>query len=289
LKKTFKFHSKGCSRAGSKLLGFRSVRKQRNLTADDYLRLAISTGSPAEAAVLAERGLRHYGDVSGDQAIDPETRLLLLREIYRAHLHARRLRSAHAVARKTARLGVAQEIAHVDLARACAALGWWGRAAQAYRISARTAPAARRAMHWASVAVALHHAEHYEDAMSALERAVRWSLSTRPLHRAYMALVQLDAGRRVDELESLTEVVDELECARCGEGFGRYVLGLLYAAKGERARATRHLKQFVKRNAEDPLRSITLASEIRRARRTLRELRGAKPPAPSSPSSNLPG
>ncbi len=287
--KTFKFHSKGCLCARVKLVVFRSVRKQRNLTADDYLRLAISTGSPAEAAVLAERGLRHHGDAAGDQAIDPETRLLLLREIYRAHLHARRLRSAHAVARKTARLGVAQEIAHVDLARACAALGWWSRAAQAYRISARTAPAARRAMHWASVAVALHHAEQYDDAMSALERAVRWSLTTRPLHRAYMALVQLDSGRRVDEIENLAEVVDELECARCGEGFGRYVLGLLYAAKGERERASRHLRQFIKRNADDPLRSITLASELRRARRTLRDLRGPRTPAASTPSTNLPG
>ncbi len=287
--KTFKFHSKGCLCARVKLVVFRSVRKQRNLTADDYLRLAISTGSPAEAAVLAERGLRHHGDAAGDQAIDPETRLLLLREIYRAHLHARRLRSAHAVARKMARLGVAQEIAHVDLARACAALGWWSRAAQAYRISARTAPAARRAMHWASVAVALHHAEQYDDAMSALERAVRWSLTTRPLHRAYMALVQLDSGRRVDEIENLAEVVDELECARCGEGFGRYVLGLLYAAKGERERASRHLRQFIKRNADDPLRSITLASELRRARRTLRDLRGPRTPAASTPSTNLPG
>ncbi len=265
------------------------MRKQRNLTADDYLRLAISTGSPAEAAVLAERGLRHQGDGVGDQAIEPETRLLLLREIYRAHLHARRLRSAHAVARKMVRLGVAQEIAHIDLARACATLGWWHRAAQAYRIAARNAPAARRAMHWASVAVTLHHARQYADALSALERAVRWSLSTRPLHRAYMALVQLDSGRRADEIEHLTEIVSELECARCGEGFGRYVLGLLYAAQGSRTRATKHLKVFVKRNAEDPMRSITLASEIRRARRTMRELRRAGPVAPPSPSSNLPG
>lgn len=38
------------------------------------------------------------------------------------------------------------------------------------------------------------------------------------------------------------------------------MLGLLYAAKGERGRASRHLKQFIKRNAEDPMRSITLAA-----------------------------
>ena len=118
---------------------------------------------------------------------------------------------------------------------------------------------------------------------------MRWSLSTRPLHRAYMALVQLDSGRRVDEIDNLTEIVSELECARCGEGFGRYVLGLLHAAQGSRARATKHLKAFVKRNAEDPMRSITLAAEIRRARRTVRELQHAGPMAPPVPSSNLPG
>ncbi len=254
------------------LLRSELVRKQRHLTADDYLRLAISTGTPAEAAVLAERGLRHRGDDGADE-IDPETRLLLLREIYRSHLHARRLRSAHAVARKMVKLGVASEIAHVDLARACAALGWWPRAAQAWRIAARNAPAARRAMHWASVAVALHHARLYDDALSALERAVRWSLSTRPLHRAYIALVQLDSGRRPEELDHLADVIQELECARCGEGFGRYVLGLLHAATGDRAKARAHLVHFVKRNADDPLRAVTLAAEIRRARTVARGLR----------------
>jgi tetratricopeptide (TPR) repeat protein len=249
---------------------FPVVPKQHALTADDYLRLAISTGSPTEAAVLAERGLRN--ETSGD-AVDAETRMFLLREIYRAHLHARRLRSAHAVARKMVRLGVAQEVAHVDLGRACAALGWWVRAAQAWRIAARNAPAVRRAMHWNSVAVALHHAGHYDDALSALERATRWSLATRPLHRAYTALIQLDAGKRVEELPELDEVVAELECARCGEGFGRYVLGLLSAARGERGRAEKHLKHFVRRNAEDPLRVVTLAAELRRARHTLRGMR----------------
>jgi tetratricopeptide (TPR) repeat protein len=264
------------------------VRKQRNLTADDYLRLAISTGSPAEAAVLAERGLRHNDGKAGLE-IEPETRLLLLREIYRAHLHARRLRSAHAVARKMVRLSVAQEIAHVDFARVCAALGWWNRAGQAYRIAARNAPAARRAMHWGSVAVALHHQQQFSEALSALERAVRWALTTRPLHRAYIALIQLDSGKNVRDIPHIHELITELECARCGEGFGRYVLGLLYAALGDGRRARHNLRQFVQRNVNDPVRSVTLAEEIRRARRTIRELRhrgGAMPPI--APPTHLP-
>lgn len=50
---------------------------------DDYLRLALHTGSPDAAAVYAEKGLRYASD-----RVDAETRVLLLREIYRSHLYA---------------------------------------------------------------------------------------------------------------------------------------------------------------------------------------------------------
>jgi len=252
------------------------------MTADDYLRLALHTGSPDAAAVYAEKGLRYASD-----RVDAETRVLLLREIYRSHLYARRVRSAHAVARKMVRLGVAQEIAHVDLGRACLTLGWWMRAAQAYRIAARNAPASRRGMHWFSVGIALHHAEQSDEALGALERAVRWSTSTRALHRAYAALVRLDAGEAPSDIEDLDERIDELESARCGEGFGRYVLGLLYAATGDRRRARRHLLIFIRRNHHDPMRAVTLAHELRRARLCLRALRAA-PQTPSSPPTSSP-
>lgn len=252
------------------------------MTADDYLRLALHTGSPDAAAVYAEKGLRYASD-----RVDAETRVLLLREIYRSHLYARRVRSAHAVARKMVRLGVAQEIAHVDLGRACLTLGWWMRAAQAYRIAARNAPASRRALHWFSVGIALHHAEQSEESLSALDRAVRWSLTTRALHRAYAAVVRLDAGESPTDIDDLDDRIAELESARCGEGFGRYVLGLLYAAAGETRRARRHLVTFVRRNQHDPMRAVTLAHELRRARLCLRSLR-KKPQSPSSPPASPP-
>jgi tetratricopeptide (TPR) repeat protein len=250
------------------------------MTADDYLRLAIHTGSPAAAGAYAMKGLR-----DAQNRIDPETTLLLLREIYRSHFYAGRLRSAHAIARKMVRLGVALEIAHVDLGRVCLALGWWLRASQAYRIAARNAPARRRAMHWSSVAIALHHGGDADGALSALERAIRWSLNTRPLHRAYMALVHIDAGEAPESVEGITEAIDELEVARCGEGFGRYVLGLLHAARGDDRRARAHLRIFVKRNADDPMRASTLGNELRRARATLRTIRARSPsrPPPATP------
>lgn len=245
------------------------------MTADDYLRLAIHTGSPAAAGAYAEKGLRGASD-----KIDPETMLLLLREIYRSHFYAGRLRSAHAIARKMVRIGVSQEIAHVDLGRVCLALGWYPRAAQAYRIAARNAPARRRAMHWSSVAIALHHGGDTDASLSALERAIRWSLGTRPLHRAYMALVRIDGGETPESVEGLSEAIHELEAARCGEGFGRYVLGLLYAVSRDDLRARAHLRTFIKRNASDPMRASTLAAEIRRARETLRAIRKRSPSQP---------
>lgn len=233
------------------------------LEPDDYLRLAVGSRSPAAAGEFAKQGL-----AAKPEELDPEGAVLLLREVFRAHLHAGRPRSAHAVARKMVRLGALPEVTHADLGRACAALGWSTRAAQAYRLAARFAPARRRAMHWAACASALHHGKKYDESLAALERAIRWSTGTRPLHRAYAALVEVDQGHEVPDLD---EIVSELEAARCGEGYGRYVLGLLEIARGQEIRGRRYLREFVKRNTGDPMREATLAAEITRARRALRE------------------
>ena len=241
-----------------------------NLGADDFLRLSMETRSQAAAGELAKQGLANAHANGHANDLDPEGEVLLLREVFKAHLHARRPRSAHAIARKMVRLGALPEVTHADLGRACAALGWWTSGAQAYRLAARFAPARRRALHWASCAAALHHGQRYEEALAALERAIRWSTGTRPLHRAYAALVELDHGHSVDDLAELTQ---ELAAARCGEGYGRYVLGLLAASRGDRREARRYLREFIRRNVGDPLREATLAGEIARARRTLRATR----------------
>src|SRR5688572_4230894 len=118
----------------------------------------METRSQAAAGELAKQGLAH----AKANELDPEGEVLLLREVFKAHLHAHRPRSAHAVARKMVRLGALPEVTHADLGRACAALGWWMSASQAYRLAARFAPAQRRALHWASCAAALHHARRHE-------------------------------------------------------------------------------------------------------------------------------
>lgn len=247
------------------------MRKLRDrigpLEPEDYLRLATESHSPKAAGELARQGLLAPESKGG---ADPESELLLLRELFKSHVYARRPRSAHAVAKKMVRLGALPEVAHADLGRASASLGWFVRASQAYRLAARFAPAHRRALHWGACAAALHHAGRHDEALAALERAVRWSTTTRPLHRAHAALVQLDRGREVEDLAALTE---ELSEAKCGEGYGRYVLGLLAEARGDRVAAVGYLREFVTRNHGDLLKAATLTGELARARRVLRARR----------------
>lgn len=249
------------------------MRKLRDrvgpLEPEDYLRLATESRSPKAAGELARQGL--LAPESHGSA-DPESQLLLLRELFKSHLHANRPRSAHAIAKKMVRLGALPEVSHADLGRVSASLGWFTRASQAYRLAARFAPAHRRALHWGACAAALQHAGRYEEALAALERAVRWSTNTRPLHRAHAALIRIDAGQPV---ENLAELTSELAEARCGEGYGRYVLGLLAEARGDRLAAEAYLREFVRRNRDDKLKSATLAGELTRARRVLRARRAA--------------
>jgi hypothetical protein len=224
----------------------------------------MAAPSPEEALAHARNGL---ASLTPD---DSEGAVLLHREIFKAHLVAGRPRSAHAIARKMVRAGALTEVAHADLGRACAALGWWIRAAQAYRLAARFAPARRRALHWGACGSAFHHARHHDEAIAAFDRALRWSTTTRPLHRAQSVLVRLDRGEKVEDLDG---VVADLELARCGEGYGRYVLGRLVIAGGDRRKGTTFLREFLRRNVGDALREATLAGEIRAARRLLQETR----------------
>ncbi|MBL8683358.1 MAG: hypothetical protein JNK05_29590 [Myxococcales bacterium] len=236
----------------------------------DYLRLAMAADDPRRALALAREGLARADEAtSRGEEDDPESRLLLLREVFKAHMRAGRPRSAHAVAKKMTRIGALAEVANADLGRACSALGWFEHAARSYRLAARFAPANRRATHWAASAMALFHAGHPDESLAALERALRWSTQTRPLHRAQVALVELSRGTTVPDLSA---IVADLDASRASEGYGRYVLGSIALLLGDRARADALLREFIARNANDALRAATLAGELARARAGLRAL-----------------
>ncbi len=234
----------------------------------DCLRLAMNSDDPAEASRYARAGLaraERLRELGGEA--DAEATLLLLRELFKAHVRAGRPRSAHAIARKMTRLGVLSEIAHADLGRACAALGWFERAGRCYRLAARFAPATRRATHWSACAMALWNAGRHDEALAALDRATRWSSVTRPLHRAQAAMVEQSRGTTVGDLE---EIIADLDASRAAEGYGRFVLGTLAHGRGEHERAGGLLREFIARNERDPLRAATLAGELTRARAILR-------------------
>ncbi|MDP3275189.1 MAG: tetratricopeptide repeat protein [Deltaproteobacteria bacterium] len=223
---------------------------------------------PREALRLAVAGLEVSTQLSRDgEADDPESQLLLLREMFKAHLRSNRPRSAHAIARKMIRLGTLSEVAHADHGRASVALGWFAQAAQSYRLAARFAPANRRAVHWAACGMALWHAARFVEAQSAIERALRWSTTTRPLHRAQLALLAIELGEVPEDLHAITA---DLDASRVAEGYGKYILGLLAHQRGDSAKMRVFLQAFVERSVRDPLRAATLAGEIQTAQRLLK-------------------
>jgi tetratricopeptide (TPR) repeat protein len=236
--------------------------------AEDYLRLAMASESPRIARSHAVSGLKAIRQLTaqGEEA-DPESHLLLLRELFKATMREGHPRSAHAVARKMTRLGVLSEVAHADLGRACSGLQWFAQAAQAYRLAARYAPAARRSLHWSSCGLALWHCERHDEAVSALERAIRWSTTTRVLHQAQVAMVELSRGVFVDNLQAL---VTDLALSPQAEGYGRFVLGWVTQQLGD-SNAHALLREFLRRNELDALRAATLRGEIAKAREILHE------------------
>lgn len=227
----------------------------------------MASEDPRDALRFALEGIAQADEAAarGEQD-DLESRLLLLREVFKAHLRAGRPRSAHAIARKMTKLGTLAEVAHADLGRACAALHWFERAARSYRLAARFAPANRRSTHWSASAMALFHAGHFDESLAALERALRWSTQSRPLHRAQSAMVELARGRAPAELPA---IIADLEASRAGEGYGRFVLGVIAWMQGDHHRAAPLLREFVARNATDAMRAATLAGELTRARAAL--------------------
>jgi len=239
----------------------------------DYLRLAMASEDPREALRFAVEGLAYADEAAArGEADDPESRLLLLREVFKAHLRSSRPRSAQAIARKMTRLGALSEVAHADYGRACAALGRFEQAARSYRLAARFAPANRRATHWSATAMALWNAGQHDEALAALERASRWSTNTRPLHRAQHAMVELSRGRPTPDLAA---AVADLDASRAAEGYGRFVLGMIAHLRGESAKAQPLLAEFVTRNSNDAMRAATLAGEIAKARAVLAQARRA--------------
>ncbi|HJL16848.1 MAG TPA: tetratricopeptide repeat protein [Sandaracinaceae bacterium LLY-WYZ-13_1] len=232
---------------------------------EEYLRRALRAESPASRARLAREGLE-----SGGRDVAPDTEVLLLRQVYLAHLDQHRFQQAADVALEAASKGPLADVLRHDASRALAALGDLDAAVEQQRLAARVAPAERRSFHYWSLATLLHHAGDHEAAIAALRRGERWAHDDRPLLKAHRAWVRLEAGQAVSHLPA---IVASLEGSRAGKGYGQLVLGMVRYHMGDHRRAAVHLRAFLRRNAAaDAAKALTLREELRRARTVLAEL-----------------
>ena len=241
----------------------KEVSSSSRTAPEDYLRLSLEATDGPSRARYARAGLA-LNDIA------PDTQQLLLRQLYLAHLEARRFQRAADVARQMSAVGALRDIAHHDASRALAAVGDLEAAVVEQRMAARAAPAARRSFHLWSLATLLHFAGDTEGALRALKRAERWAQRDRSLIRAHAAYVRLDAGRGV---EQLGDVLGDLRRSKNREGYGQYLLGMIAYLMDDHGKAAVHLRSFLRRNASaDVAKTMTLREELRRARTALARL-----------------
>jgi hypothetical protein len=252
-------------RAGARPAASRSASPASTPSPEECLRKAMGARSAATRARWAKRGL------STPSALDKTTQAMLLRQVYLSHFERGRFRPAHDIARQALELGVLVDVFRQDAARAALAAGDVDAAVAHLRLAARSGPASRRPFHLWTLGSVLFLAHRYAEAKAALARAARWGTHDKPLYRAHLALVRIAAGERVFDLQT---VIDDLAAAPCGRGYGRFVLGHLAYAAGERDAARRFLEAFVHgaENPAMPARETALAGEIEMSRATLAKM-----------------
>jgi len=193
---------------------------------------------------------------------------MLLRQLYLAHFEQEQFEKALDIAEQMLELGMLPDVCHQDLARVLVVLGDVDAAADHLRLAARAAPARRRAFHLWTLGSVLFLAGKLVDAEGAMRRAVRWGTTDRPLYVAHLALLRLEQGESVPRLD---EIIEQLEEAACGQGYGRFVLGMLCSHAGRPADAERYLQAFVKRTRTSrKALELSLAGELAIAEERLR-------------------
>lgn len=205
---------------------------------------------------------------------------MLLRQLYLAHFELRRFAEAFAVTEQSLGLGVLVDVLHQDAARAAAAAGDIDAASRHLRTAARVGPPARKAFHWWTLGSLYFLADRHADAIGALERAARWGTRDKPLYQGHLALAQLalsaDGGLSAAPAPdgvALGELCRRLAAVPAGQGYGRFVLGMLSYHRKRWADARLHLSAFVERTEGGRLATaIALHGELALARRILGRL-----------------
>ncbi len=230
------------------------------IAASKCLNLAREARTSQERIEFAEEGLAHVG---GDQT----THFLLLRQRFLAELTLEQRGAALETAEAMCALRALHDVAQHDRARALEALDRPLEAIEALRLAIRSAPAHRRSFSFFTLGVALHRNEEHESAIACLTKGLRYAQRDRPLLKAMIALIELRIGVAS---EGLATVAHTLATSPCGEGYGRFVHGMLMYEMGDEGAARSSLRAFLRRNARiDPVKALSLAPELQEARRAL--------------------
>lgn len=224
-------------------------------SATDALDRAMRAKTPEARARHARSGLARH--------CDEETKSLLLRQLYLGLLESGAYAKARIAADQMIELGLMPDVARHDAARACQADGDFDAAIEHLRVAARVGPKERRAFHLSTLGGLLFAIGRAREAIEPLETAVAEKSSPLVLLRGQLALA------RGAEAE-MDVAYQRLANDPAGEGYGRFVLGELAFARGDRQRARVHLESFLSRaRRARPAARAALAPEIARAEATL--------------------
>ncbi|PIE06060.1 MAG: hypothetical protein CSA75_01510 [Sorangium cellulosum] len=202
--------------------------------------------------------------------LDQTIQAMLMRQLYLAHYEQEEFLKALDIAKQMAQLKALPDVCHQDVARAWIALNNIDAAVEHLRLAARNAPARRRSFHLWTLGSVLFLARRFEDAESVLKRAVRWATTDRPLCAGHLALVQLARGQQVREIGS---IVEQLEHSPCGQGYGRFVLGMLCVYTQRSVEAERYLTGFITRTTSGrKALALCLAGEVAMAQEYVRKI-----------------
>ncbi len=231
-------------------------------TPEAFLEKALRASDAVLRAKYATRGLSHPG-------LERDTQVLLLRQLYLAHLQREQFTEARAVAEQMTSLGALEEPAFHDAARACIGQGDLDAAARHFRMAARRAPAHRRALHFWSLGRVVYLQGAYDVALTAFVRAVRWGTDNLPLYRAHEVLTRHHLGEKVD----LRRAYEGLGAQEPLPLYAEFLGGQLLRELGEPKLARSLLRQFLRQaGAAATEIGVGLRAEMRRAEEWLAEL-----------------
>lgn len=248
----------------------------RRRTAKDRFASRLAKASPSvclDRAMKAKTSVTRVRHARAGLAAGPcdlDTQAMLLRQLYLGQLERGDWEGARLAAEQFVALDVMPDVARHDAARACQALGDLRAAVDHLRAAAEASPKERRTFHLSTLASVLYVSGRAAEACEALTEALEQDDPAAPLLRGQLALARFAAETDGSELDL---AFHELLHDRAGEGYGRFVLGELAMARGDRRSAQLFLQAFLtKAKRARPAAQAALRPEIERATAVLGRL-----------------